>query len=48
MMVLEAFTNSLWEARNTRPFEAKEIKWIMKGVLWGLVTVHMKGLEATY
>lgn len=59
MMVLEAFTNSLWEARNARPFTAKEIKWIMKGVLLGLVTIHMKGfvytgkkvilaLEATY
>ncbi|KAI1938656.1 hypothetical protein LOZ66_003459 [Ophidiomyces ophidiicola] len=33
MMVLEAFTNSLWDARNSRPFTAKEIKWIMKGVL---------------
>ncbi|OJD20523.1 hypothetical protein ACJ73_08142, partial [Blastomyces percursus] len=30
MMVLEAFTDSLWEARNARPFTAKEIKWIMK------------------
>ncbi|KAI1913243.1 hypothetical protein LOZ12_001422 [Ophidiomyces ophidiicola] len=47
MMVLEAFTNSLWEARNARPLTAKEIKWIMKGVLLGIFTVHMKGLVYT-
>lgn len=41
MMVLEAFTNSLWEVRNARPFTAKEIKWVMKGVLLGIFTVHM-------
>ncbi|PWY95784.1 kinase-like protein [Aspergillus sclerotioniger CBS 115572] len=38
MMVLEA---------NTRPFTTTEIKWIMKGVLLGIFTVHMKGLVYT-
>lgn len=47
MMVLEAFTDSLWDARNVRPFTTKEIKWIMKGVLLGIFTVHMKGLVHT-
>ncbi|GKZ28934.1 hypothetical protein AbraIFM66950_001892 [Aspergillus brasiliensis] len=47
MMVLEAFTNSLWDARNARSFTAKEIKWIMKGILLGIFTVHMKGLFYT-
>ncbi|KAK2764817.1 hypothetical protein FQN53_006945 [Emmonsiellopsis sp. PD_33] len=47
MMVLEAFTDSLWEARSARPFTTKEIKWIMKGVLLGIFTVHMKGLVYT-
>lgn len=47
MMVLEAFTDSLWEPRNTRPFTAKEIKWIIKSVLLGILTVHMKGLVYT-
>ncbi|OJZ85070.1 hypothetical protein ASPFODRAFT_190922 [Aspergillus luchuensis CBS 106.47] len=47
MMVLEAFTDSLWDARNARPFTAKEIKWIMKGVLLGIYTVHMRGLVYT-
>lgn len=47
MMVLEAFTDSLWEARNARAFAAAEIKWIMKGVLLGIFTVHMKGLVYT-
>ncbi|KAI3051415.1 hypothetical protein CBS147352_4982 [Aspergillus niger] len=47
MMVLEAFTDSLWDARNMRPFTTKEIKWIMKGVLLGIFTVHMKGLVYT-
>lgn len=43
MMVLEAFTDSIWEVRNARPFTTKEIKWIMKGVLLCIFTVHMKG-----
>ncbi|RMJ27388.1 STYKc [Aspergillus sp. HF37] len=47
MMVLKAFTDSLWEARNTRPFTAKETKRIMKGVPLGIFTVHMKGLVYT-
>ncbi|KAJ9195966.1 hypothetical protein DTO164E3_6504 [Paecilomyces variotii] len=47
MMVLEAFTDSLWEARNARPFTTKEIKWVMKGILLGIFTVHMKGLVYT-
>jgi male germ cell-associated kinase len=47
MMVLEEFTDSLWEARNMRPFTTKEIKWVMKGILLGIFTVHMKGLVYT-
>ncbi|KAL3261673.1 hypothetical protein ABHI18_003550 [Aspergillus niger] len=47
MMALEAFTDSLWDARKVRPFTAKEIKWIMNGVLLGIFTVHMKGLVYT-
>lgn len=47
MMVLETFPDSLWEVRNARPFTAAEIKWVMKGVLLGLLTVHMKGLVYT-
>lgn len=47
MMVLEAFTDTLWEARNARPFTMNEIKWIMKGVLLGIFTVHLKGLVYT-
>ncbi|PYI07207.1 kinase-like protein [Aspergillus sclerotiicarbonarius CBS 121057] len=47
MMVLEAFTDTLWDARNTRAFTIQEIKWIMKGVLLGVFTVHMKGLVHT-
>lgn len=47
MMVLEAFTDSLWGARHARPFTIKEIKWIMKGVLLGIFTVHMKVLVYT-
>ncbi|GAD94514.1 conserved hypothetical protein [Paecilomyces variotii No. 5] len=47
MMVLETFTNTLWEARNMRPFTTNEIKWIMKGVLLGIFTVHLKGLVYT-
>ncbi|KAK2830997.1 hypothetical protein FQN49_007106 [Arthroderma sp. PD_2] len=35
MIILEAFTDSLWEARNARPFTTQEIKCIMKGVLLG-------------
>lgn len=47
MMVLEAFTDSLWDARNARSFTTKEIIWIMKGILLGIFTVHMKGLVYT-
>ncbi|QKX61001.1 uncharacterized protein TRUGW13939_08147 [Talaromyces rugulosus] len=47
MMVLEAFTDSLWDARNARPFTTKEIKWIVKGILLGIFTVHTKGLVYT-
>lgn len=47
MMVLEAFTDSLWDARNTRSFTTKEIKLVMKGILLGVCTVHMKGLVYT-
>lgn len=46
-MVLEAFTHSLWEGRNARPLTTKEIKWIMKGVLLGTFTIHMKDLVHT-
>lgn len=47
LMILKPFEQTLWEARNTRPFSVPEIKWIMKGVLLGLYTVHMKGLVYT-
>lgn len=47
MMVLEAFTDSLWEARNARRFTKEEVKWIMKGILLGIFTVHTKGLVYT-
>ncbi|RHZ56453.1 hypothetical protein CDV55_105419 [Aspergillus turcosus] len=47
MMVLEAFTDSLWEARHARRFTKEEVKWIMKGILLGIFTVHMKGLVYT-
>ena len=47
LMILEPFGQTLWEARNTRPFSLQEIKWVMKGVLLGLYTVHMKGLVYT-
>ncbi|KAG5302212.1 serine/threonine protein kinase [Histoplasma ohiense] len=47
LMILKPFEQTLWEARNTRPFSVPEIKWIMKGVLLGLYTVHMKDLVYT-
>lgn len=47
MIVLEAFTDSLWEARHARQFTKAEVKWIMKGILLGIFTVHMKGLVYT-
>ncbi|KAL1963489.1 hypothetical protein VTN77DRAFT_8070 [Rasamsonia byssochlamydoides] len=47
MMILQPFQETLWEARNTRPFTAREIKWVMKGVLLAIYTVHVKGLVYT-
>jgi hypothetical protein len=47
MMVLEPFQKTMWDARTTRPFSTREIKWIMKGVLLGILTVHRKGLVYT-
>jgi serine/threonine protein kinase len=47
MMILEPFQKTLWASRTTRPFSTKEIKWIMKGVLLGIMTVHRKGLVYT-
>ncbi|EER40039.1 conserved hypothetical protein [Histoplasma capsulatum var. duboisii H88] len=47
LMILKPFEQTLWEARNTRPFSVPEIKWIMKGVLLGLYTVHIKDLVYT-
>lgn len=47
MIVLKAFIDSLWEARNTRPFITKEIKWVIKGILLGIFIVHIKGLGYT-
>jgi len=44
MAVLQAFEKSLWNARNRRPFSLDEIKWIMKGVLMALWTIHPEGL----
>lgn len=47
LMILEPFEQTLWDARITRLFTVAEIKWIMKGVLLGLYTVHMKGFVYT-
>jgi hypothetical protein len=47
IMILEPFQKTLWDARTTRPFSTQEIKWIMKGVLLGIMTVHRKGLVHT-
>ncbi|RAL00735.1 kinase-like protein [Aspergillus ibericus CBS 121593] len=47
MMVLEAFTDTLWDVRRMRALSMREIKWIMKGVLLGVWTVHMRGLVYT-
>jgi hypothetical protein len=47
MMILKPFQKTLWDARTTRPFTTQEIKWIMKGVLLGIMTVHRKGLVHT-
>lgn len=44
MMVLQTFEQSLWSARNVRPMSMDEIKWIMKGVLIALWTIHREGL----
>ncbi|PYH71211.1 uncharacterized protein BO88DRAFT_423961 [Aspergillus vadensis CBS 113365] len=45
--IIRPFTDSLWDARDSRPFTTNEIKWIMKGVLLGIYTVHFKGLVYT-
>jgi hypothetical protein len=47
LMILEPYHETLWDARKTRPFTTKEIKWIMHGVLLGIMTVHHKGLVYT-
>jgi hypothetical protein len=43
-MVLQGFEETLWAARNRRPFSKDEIKWVMHGVLLALWTVHREGL----
>ena len=47
VMILEPFQKPLWDARTTRSFSTREIKWIMRGVLLGIMTVHRKGLVYT-
>ncbi|KAK4241399.1 protein kinase [Achaetomium macrosporum] len=47
MMILEPFQKTLWDARKTRPLTMQEIKWIMKGCLLGIMTVHRNGLVYT-
>lgn len=47
LMVLEPMPTTLWEARNMRPLTQQEIKWVMKGVLLGIATVHSKGMVFT-
>lgn len=47
MMVLNAFEQTLWDARNARPMTTAEIKWIMEGVMLGLQTIHRRGLVHT-
>ncbi|KAL2024451.1 hypothetical protein VTK56DRAFT_8262 [Thermocarpiscus australiensis] len=47
LMILEPFQKTLWDARTTRSLSAREIKWIMKGCLLGIMTVHRKGLVYT-
>jgi hypothetical protein len=42
-MVLQGFEKTLWTARNRRRLTGDEIKWIMKAVILGLLTVHHKG-----
>jgi hypothetical protein len=44
MMVLQPLEESLWDARNNRPFTVDEIKWIMQAVLMGLGEIHLEGL----
>jgi len=44
MMVLQAFEESFWNARNKRPMTMDEIKCIMKAVLIALWTIHREGL----
>lgn len=47
IMILEPFQKTLWDARLTRPFTRQEIKWIMKGCLLGIMTVHREGYVHT-
>lgn len=47
MMVFEPFRKTLWNARTTRAFTTREIKWVMKNILFGLRTIHRKELVYT-
>jgi hypothetical protein len=47
LMILEPMSTTLWEARNMRPLTKEEIKWVMRGVLLGIATVHIKGMVYT-
>ncbi|PGH31044.1 serine/threonine protein kinase [[Emmonsia] crescens] len=47
MMVLEPFGKSLWDARMTRPLSTGEIRSVMRGVLFGLGTIHTQGYVYT-
>lgn len=47
MMVLEPFGKTLWDARMTRPLSTGEIRSVMKGILFGLGTIHHQGYVYT-
>ena len=47
LMILKPFQMTLWEARSARRMTIKEIKWIMEGCLFGIMTVHRKDLVYT-
>ncbi|KAK2814071.1 hypothetical protein FQN50_000475 [Emmonsiellopsis sp. PD_5] len=47
MIVLEPFGKSLWDSRMTRPLSTGEIRSVMRGVLFGLGTIHTQGYVYT-
>ncbi|KAF2859689.1 kinase-like protein [Piedraia hortae CBS 480.64] len=47
ILILEAFSTTLWSARTTRPLTDNEIKTIARGILEGLREIHAKGYVYT-